>query len=148
MCRLLLLPILLIVASPALASDLVVDVNGIRRGGGPLHIEVQTRAEFMGDAASAEATLAAPRAGAHRFTFALPPGDYAVSVWHDDNGNGRFDKDEAQMPLDGWALSNAGALRGEPTFDAVKVSLGTGGATLRLNMVYARPASAGQGGQE
>lgn len=148
MHRFLLFAFLLGAATSARASDLVVDLHGIRNGGGPLHVKVQTRAEFMGDAAIARATLATPAAGSRLFTFALPPGDYAVSVWHDDNGNGRFDKSESHMPLDGWALSNAAALRGEPTFDAVRFSLGAAPAMLRLDMVYARPAPAAQGEDE
>lgn len=139
---LLLLPALLLAAAPARANDLIVDLGGIRSGGGPLHLLVQTRAEFMGDGGAGHATLAEPRAGTHRFTFSLPPGDYAVSVWHDDNGNGRFDRGDGYMPLDGWALSNAAALRGEPTFDVVKISLGAAPVTLRLDMVYGRPQGA------
>src|SRR3712207_3307346 len=97
-------------ASPAYAAPLYVELQGVRRAGGPLYMSVQRREQFMQDRGTAGEIVRVPRAGAHRFSYDLPPGEYAVSVWHDDNGNGRFDKNGQHMPLDGWALSNSEAL--------------------------------------
>ena len=130
------LPLLL--ATPAAASPLTVDLEGVRAAGGTLYLTVQTREEFMQQRGTAGTVLQRPIAGTHRFGFDVPPGDYAVSVWHDDNANGRFDKDESHQPLDGWAMTNGDALRAEPTFDQVKTTVGTAPASLRLTMHYGR----------
>lgn len=124
--------------TPAGAAPLTVDLEGVRAATGRLYVSVQTREQFMKDKGVAGSVMTAPQAGTHRFAYDLPAGEYAVSVWHDDNGNGAFDKGENHMPLDGWAMTNSAALRGEPTFDQVKTSVGAGPAALRLAMTYGR----------
>ena len=124
--------------APAFAAPLTVDLEGVRASSGRLYVSVQTREQFMKDKGVAGSIMSAPQAGSHRFAYDLPAGEYAVSVWHDDNGNGRFDKGENHVPLDGWAMTNSAALRGEPTFDQVKTLVGAGPAGLRLAMTYGR----------
>jgi uncharacterized protein (DUF2141 family) len=36
----------------------------------------------------------------------LPPGQYAVSVLHDENGNQKMDKNFLGIPKEGWGVSN------------------------------------------
>jgi uncharacterized protein (DUF2141 family) len=124
--------------APAYAAPLTVDLEGVRAASGRLYVSVQTREQFMKDKGVAGSIMTAPQAGSHRFAYDLPAGEYAVSVWHDDNGNGAFDKGENYMPLDGWAMTNSAALRGEPTFDQVKTVLGASPAAVRLAMTYGR----------
>lgn len=128
----------LAIAAPAQASPLIVELDGVRNAGGRLYVSVQRREQFMQEAAAAGSIVDAPTAGSHRFSYDLPAGEYAVSVWHDDNNNGRFDKDENFMPLDGWAMTNGSALRGEPTFEQVRIVLGDAAANARLSMSYGR----------
>jgi uncharacterized protein (DUF2141 family) len=128
----------LAVAAPAEAATLNVQLDGVRAGGGRLHVSVQGRAEFMRQSGTAGSRLDAPTAGTHRFTYQVPAGEYAVSVWHDDNGNGTFDSNEQHIPLDGWAMVNADQIRAEPTFDQVKTTVGETPATIRLSMIYGR----------
>lgn len=126
------------VAAPAAAEGLNVELAGVRSSGGKLYVSIQTRDQFMKDDGAAGTVLSSPGAGTHQFSFAVPAGEYAVSVWHDDNGNGKFDKNESHMPLDGWAMSNGAALRGEPKFDQVKTRVGGAPATVRVAMIYGR----------
>jgi len=128
----------MIALAPAAAAPLTVDLEGVRAAPGRLYVSVQTREQFMKDKGVAGSIMTAPQAGSHRFAYDLPAGEYAVSVWHDDNGNGAFDKGEQHMPLDGWAMTNSAALRGEPTFDQVKTIVGASPAALRLAMTYGR----------
>ncbi|MGZ8311067.1 MAG: DUF2141 domain-containing protein [Allosphingosinicella sp.] len=126
------------IAAPAQAADLNVDLDGVRAAGGNLYVTVQTREEFMQQRETAGSIVSRPQAGAHRFSYEIPAGDYAISVWHDDNGNGRFDKNDSHIPLDGWAMANSAALRAEPTFDQVRTQVGSAPATVRLTMTYGR----------
>ena len=128
----------LVAAVPAHATSLNVHLEGVRTADGTLFVSVQTREQFMQQTSTAGTRVAAPREGSHEFSFDVPPGDYAVTVWHDDNGNGTFDLNDQQRPLDGWAMSNSSPLRGEPTFDQVRVPVGTEVATVRLTMAYGR----------
>ena len=36
----------------------------------------------------------------------LPPGQYAVTAYHDENGNGRLDFDPTGVPTEGYGVSN------------------------------------------
>jgi uncharacterized protein (DUF2141 family) len=126
------------IAAPAYAASLTVDLDGVRSAGGTLFVSVQTRQEFMQERGTAGSVVTSPQAGAHRFSFDVPAGEYAVSVWHDDNGNGRFDKNDRHIPLDGWAMTNSQALRGEPSFDQVRTRIDAGPAAVHLTMTYGR----------
>ena len=69
----------------------------------------------------------------------MPAGDYAVTVWHDDNGNNQFDVDPATgHPLDGMAGIDVAALRGPPNFDQLKLTVPAAGLTAPIAMHYGR----------
>lgn len=54
----------------------------------------------------------------------VPSGDYAVSVVHDENGNGKLDKNVLGIPKEGWGVSNGFYSKVQaPTFDGVKVKV-------------------------
>lgn len=57
----------------------------------------------------------------------LPPGSYAVSVFHDANDNGEFDRNFVGMPAEGFGFSRNPIVRtGPPKFgDAVVLVAGT-----------------------
>lgn len=122
-----------VLGAAAHAAPLTVSLDGVA-GDGPLYISVQTESEFMQDTGTAGTIVQTPDPGAHAFTFDVPPGAYAVSVWHDD-GNGVFDRDETGWPLDGWAFSGPVG-EGEPRFENVAVPVGPDGGSISLQMVY------------
>ena len=69
----------------------------------------------------------------------VPAGDYAVTVWHDDNANRQFDVNpRTGAPADGWATANADGLRSRPTFDQVRLSIPATGAHIPLALHYGR----------
>jgi uncharacterized protein (DUF2141 family) len=52
----------------------------------------------------------------------LKPGEYAVSVIHDENDNGELDKNGVGMPKEGFAFgNNAMGMFGPPSFEKAKV---------------------------
>lgn len=126
----------LLAAGTAAAAPLTVTVSGIEARGGKLYVGVQTEAQFMKDDGIAGDIVDAPAAGAQTFTYDLPEGAYAVSIWHDFNGNGTFDTAENGMPLDGWSSINAETLRAAPTFDKVNLTVPADGAEATLKMYY------------
>jgi uncharacterized protein (DUF2141 family) len=88
-------------AAPAFAADLQIRLCGMRNHNGGLRITVFSRAaaaEFTNaesKAWSADRTesLAGRDWGPMTVTIPLAPGDYAVRVIHDENGNGILDRD-------------------------------------------------------
>jgi uncharacterized protein (DUF2141 family) len=115
-----------IICAPALAGDLVVSVAGVVFGDGRVGCALHDRAETF-PAGSALRTLwrrAEPGGVICRFVD-LPSGRYAVSVFHDANGNGRLDTNLIGIPTEAWGVTNnvRPAMRG-PTFGEAQVEVG------------------------
>ncbi len=68
----------------------------------------------------------------------LPPGEYAVSIAHDENNNGVLDTSWIGIPREGIGASNNPKGRmGPPRFRESKFSLGAGEKlTKSINLVY------------
>ncbi|HYI48974.1 MAG TPA: DUF2141 domain-containing protein [Allosphingosinicella sp.] len=141
MTRLSTIAAMLALALPAVAQagTVAVDLSGLRAGG-TLYVQLQTREQFMGPGRAAGQIVQAPPAGALSLDLGeVPAGDYAVTVWHDDNGNGRFDVDpRTGAPADGWASANAETLRDQPTFDQIRLTVPASGSRIPLALRYGR----------
>lgn len=125
-----------LIAGTAAAAPLSVMVDGIEARGGKLYVGVQTEAQFMKQEGVAGEILDTPAAGSQTFTFDLPEGRYAVSIWHDFDGNGVFDLDAQGIPTDGWTSPNAASLRAAPTFDQSAVTVSVEGGAVQMDMIY------------
>jgi len=68
----------------------------------------------------------------------VPAGDYAVTLFHDENGNGKFDSNFIGYPLEGYGFSNnAKAQFAAPSFDECKFHYdGTGWKTITVSVIY------------
>ncbi|MEA3035311.1 MAG: hypothetical protein QOH04_1073 [Sphingomonadales bacterium] len=129
-----------IAPAAAEAGRVIVDLNGLRAGG-TAYVQLQTRAQFMGPDRVGGQIVRVAAAGALSVDLGeVAPGDYAVSVWHDDNDNQRFDMAaQGGAPLDGWAIANgseAGA--GPPDFDRAKVTVAQAPLRLPMTLHYGR----------
>lgn len=123
----------------AMAGPVTVDLSGLRAGG-TLYVQLQTRDQFLGPQRTAGQRIVAPAAGTLGVELGeVAPGDYAITVWHDDNGNNQYDVDpHTGAPLDGWAAGGADALRARPTFDQLRVTVPTAGLHVPLALRYGR----------
>jgi uncharacterized protein (DUF2141 family) len=125
-------------AGAASAAPIELDLAGLRAGG-KLYVQVQTREQFLGADRAAGQLIDSPRAGNLVVTFDVPPGIYAATVWHDDNGNGVYDVNPGTgAPLDGWAAVNGDGLTARPTFDQVKLTIPAAGAKAAMTLHYGR----------
>jgi len=67
----------------------------------------------------------------------IAPGTYAVSDFHDENGNGRLDTNFFGMPREGvGASNNAKGHFGPPKFDAASFRYAGGRLDLKIKIVY------------
>ena len=72
-----------------------------------------------------------------RTCFWLPPGHYAVAVYHDEDGDRDFARDALGRPVEGFGFSNDAPARfGLPAFADVRFHLPAGGRTIRVKMRY------------
>ncbi len=142
-------------ASPTLADDLSVTVAGVRSDDGAVMIGLYDSAERFKRAISNSAhvgllsdkgrmigvTMRA-RAGSEGIGFLdLPPGRYAIIVFHDENDNGLLDKNLLGVPTEGYGFSNnANSFFSAPSFDVAAVAIsgaGVGGdKSITIGLTY------------
>ena len=72
------------------------------------------------------------------FFSGVPAGDYGVTVFHDENGNGKFDMNWMGMPLEGYGFSNNIKPRFKaPDFDECTFNYdGAGIKEVPIEMIY------------
>jgi uncharacterized protein (DUF2141 family) len=67
----------------------------------------------------------------------VPQGVYAVSVLHDENMNGKLDKNFLGIPTEGYGASNnPGKKMRAPSFDEAKFSMNSTEQTLQIKLIY------------
>jgi uncharacterized protein (DUF2141 family) len=65
----------------------------------------------------------------------VPEGEYAISVYHDVNGNGKLDRNGMGIPNEPYAFSNnAQGNFGPPSFDSAKVKVDANTKILSLTL--------------
>lgn len=119
-------------------SRLDVAVDHLRSAKGLIRVCLTADpANFPGCTDDANAATLNVPARAGRFSFpALPHGDYALAVIHDENGNGRLDT-FAGIPREGYGFSrNPPVTFGPPRFAAARFTLDGTGADARIVMHY------------
>ena len=74
----------------------------------------------------------------HSYTFKkIPPGIYALSIFHDENSNSKLDKNFLGIPKEGYGFSNnAKAMLSTPSFDEAKFKISTKTINLKIKMEY------------
>ena len=119
---------ILFIAIAAMAADLEVSVEGLRSAEGNVRVALHRRAddaEFPdGDGVAGMFRPAEP--DVVRIVFVdLPPGDYAVAVFHDADGDEELGTNILGIPIEGYGFSNdARGFMGPPSFDAAAVTVG------------------------
>jgi len=100
----------------ALAGDLTVRIDGVHSDQGSILAAVyDSEASYMKQpAARATFKVKASRGTVQYVLHDLPPGKYAVSVFHDENGNGKLDRNLLGIPKEGYGFSNGLPGSGRP----------------------------------
>ncbi|MEO8102712.1 MAG: DUF2141 domain-containing protein [Betaproteobacteria bacterium] len=113
-----------IACSHARAADIDVDITGITEQKGEILVALFNQAEGWPRKGTGT-TRARAQVGKVRVSFTdLPEGDYAVSVIHDRNSNGKLDANLIGMPTEPYGFSNDVAGKfGPPSFDQAKFRL-------------------------
>jgi uncharacterized protein (DUF2141 family) len=146
----------------ARAADLEVEIRGVKPQGGDLHaalfdnaedfsLDLEVRAMISGSGEISTGVFTReedfPRPPAQRVSVSadgkvvrirftdLKPGEYAVAMFQDRNGNGRLDTNFAKTPLEPWGMSNdARPPNRAPTFDDAKFAVPAEGAVIIVNL--------------
>ena len=119
----------LAIHAPVLAGELAIDVTGIRSADGRVLLALhQERADisFPDDRGAVAGVWMDAVAGTLSLVFPdLAEGRYAVSVMHDENGDGVLDANLLGVPTEGYGFSNdATGIMGPPDFSDASVVVG------------------------
>ena len=119
-------------APAAFADTLTVTVNNIEKAG-EIHVAVYDNAESFeadrgekGGAAPGitEGTIEMVEPGSVTYVYELPPGTYAIGIFHDVNLNNKMDNNFFGIPKEQYGFSNnARAFLGPPAFEAAAFEL-------------------------
>lgn len=125
-------------SEPAAAGHvLTLRVEGVRSADGQLRAELLGR--LPGESEAKRVTFAAQDAvrGTNVIRFpGLPTGEYAVQLYHDENGNGKVDMNVVGVPQEGYGFSNVPVVQGGiPPFDRMKVAV-TADASATAVLIY------------
>ncbi len=130
-------------AGAAGAADLTVRIENVRSTEGAVRLGLYDRGkEFpQGQRRDGGDVPAAQRdaEGTVEYVFTgLEPGRYAVAVYHDEDGDGEFDKGLFGIPREGFGFSNGATagLGGAPGFDEAAVTVDEGGGTAAVRVSY------------
>ena len=148
MFRVLLGFLLLWASSPSLnaqtkdTTTLTVRVTGARNAKGKIGVTLfQDTKGFPDDTSRAirqESAEIDPKTMSAQVTFKdVPQGTFAVAVLHDENGNGKMDKNFVGIPKEGYGASNnPKKKRRAPTFDEAKFSLNASEQAIEITLIY------------
>lgn len=123
-------------------TTLTVRVTGARNNKGQIALALfQSEAGFPGDSSKAvrlqQAAIDAQTRSAQFVLQGLPYGVYAVSVFHDENMNGKLDKNFVGAPKEGYGASNNPRKRmGPPPFNEARFSLSQSEQSIEIKLVY------------
>ena len=122
-----------LVAASARAADLTVEVSGLRSAAGVVRVAVCPEESFT--TPQCPHVGAAPAAAGSVTVSGIPPGVYAVQVFHDEDGDGDLDR-RAFWPTEGLGFSRDAPMRmGPPKFGDAALRI-NGNGTIRITMRY------------
>jgi uncharacterized protein (DUF2141 family) len=119
---------------------IIVEITHIQNENGDVKITVHNKAEaFPNNHALSVARTTSEISGTTiKAVFdSIPYGEYAISILHDENGNGIMDSNWVGIPQEGYGASNdAPAKMGPPKYEDAKFTLDKPELNLKIKMVY------------
>ncbi|HVB81162.1 MAG TPA: DUF2141 domain-containing protein [Candidatus Binataceae bacterium] len=129
-------------AQPAVRpNEIRIVVNGVRNQKGSVicSLWASAKSDVFTTAGTASYKMSVPIRGSQGVCEfkALAAGAYAATVFHDENGNGKFDR-RFGYPLEGYGFSNnVNPTLRAPSFDQCKIQYaGKGVLTVPINLIY------------
>jgi uncharacterized protein (DUF2141 family) len=124
----------------AKSGCITVHIKGLKNPDGIIGVALYTTKNGFPDKPERAFATRVNKAGSssNEATFAnIPYGTYAVSVLHDENGNGRMDKNFIGIPKEGFGVSNNPKIRrGPPSYNESLFTLNASQLELIVSMNY------------
>lgn len=117
--------ILAALAAPAQADDVTITLQGVKKNAGSIVLCLWAKEDGFPDCESGKAVkrIVVPANAATARFENVAPGSYAISAFHDANGNGKLDSNFLGLPLEAVGMSNNPKLNGPPRFKPARFTL-------------------------
>jgi uncharacterized protein (DUF2141 family) len=105
--------------------NLTIKVSGFEKICGKLQIGLYNKAsDFPEKGKEYKTTRVTVTSGIVKYTFNIPPGDYAAALYHDENSDGECNTNFLGIPTEAYGFSNnVKPVLSAPSFDETKVSV-------------------------
>ena len=124
---------------PALAAAATVEVTvgNVHNDHGRVLVALCTKADFLRPHCAWKGSAPAARGNVVVRIADVPPGTYAAQAFHDENANGRLDRNLLGLPEEGMGFSHDAPMRmGPPRFAAAAFTVGEGLVSISFRMHY------------
>jgi len=115
-------------------------VEGLRNSSGVVALTLypDDPARFLKPRGSLYVTQVNARAGLAQACIYVPsPGAYGIALYHDENANGKIDRNGLGIPKEGFGFSNNPRIfLSAPSFAKVRFVTNGGGVSTRIRMKY------------
>lgn len=123
--------------APARAGTVAVEVTLIRNAQGTVLIGICDTSSYLEPKCTYHGRTHAVAGSLIFEIHDVGPGDYAVQVIHDENGNDEFDRNFFGVPKEGYGFSrNPDLSFGPPDFEAVAVTVGEDRTVVPVEVFY------------
>ena len=116
-----------------------IQIGNLSRADGAVHVAVfRDEASFKAERSSCyeEVITVSSRSPIRLRLPELPAGKYAIAAFHDQNGNGKLDKNWMGIPQEPYALSNNVSAKWKaPTFEDVAVEINSDNQQISLKLM-------------
>jgi len=133
------LPLFALLTAAGQTGEVEVRVEKLRSGKGMVHLCLTANPAHFPDCArdpKAQKKSIAAKGASVVMLPGVSPGAYALSVFHDENGNTKLDT-FLKIPKEGFGFSRNPVVRfGAPTFSQVRFEVGAGIARQTVRMQY------------
>jgi len=121
------------------AGEVTARITGLRSQKGRIVACLTARSEAFPECDKDPRAIArtVPATGGAVLAFGpVPSGRYSISLFHDENGNGRLDR-KLMIPVEGYGFSRDAPVRfGPPSFARAAFDVDGRGATMTIRMRY------------
>lgn len=127
---------LLSVPAPAIAADVTLTIHGANPGEGELRVAVCDEATFLKEVPCPKQVARKAAANPETITIVeVPPGQWAVSISYDLNGNQRLDRNFLGIPSEPYGFSrNPSTAFGPPSFQDAAVEIRADPVSLEIGL--------------
>ena len=127
-----------LMSTPVATASLTIDVSGVKERKGKLQVALYNSGKDFPETEPYRGEVLNITADNDlKVVFQdLPPGNYAVAVYHDKNSNGKLDKNLLGVPVEDYGFSNdnRGARLSAPSFEDTKLRVENQPVSLQIEV--------------